>query len=463
VRARGVAGQHTGPGSEARRRSRAGAAVPSTAAGAGPTRLGAPPRALTPGDHQRPTGPAAPVRVPCGGRRLRSARVPLAARLPLERRVACAQGIDRARPLRRADGQRVARALGVRHAGERRLARRRGPSPHARGCRAGPRALGRAALRVGGAVAGARGGCGPWDESALGHDSLAPGEAGAVLPRSAPAHTPTRAAAGNGWSSLQGLRLGRLGRLDAGQRDGAAPRRRGGHQGEGACDTRLHGGRRAPGRHPVPVRLVGQRRPARGQVGRAGGLLDVRAARGALTGQLEAAPEPVAGGPPRGGRAVGRRAPPATPQHGEVLGGDRVVVGLAAVDRVLLPRRPADTGQRCRGAAVGAPGPGQATFDRADQSRTRGGHGLENRVGSRLQMPVQPALPLLIPEAEGQGASGPVEATITRVLLGVESPEVSSSSGGGLPNASIPRWSAEQGASISITGMPRMRRLVASR
>jgi hypothetical protein len=43
-----------------------------------------------------------------------------------------------------------------------------------------------------------------------------------------------------------------------------------------------------------------------------------------------------------------------------------------------------------------------------------------------------------------------VNATVECVLLGVESHEVSSSSEGGLPNASIPRGYAEEGASISI-------------
>jgi hypothetical protein len=39
------------------------------------------------------------------------------------------------------------------------------------------------------------------------------------------------------------------------------------------------------------------------------------------------------------------------------------------------------------------------------------------------------------------------------VLLGVESHEVSSSSEGCLPNASIPRGYAEEGASISINSL----------
>ena len=43
-------------------------------------------------------------------------------------------------------------------------------------------------------------------------------------------------------------------------------------------------------------------------------------------------------------------------------------------------------------------------------------------------MAVQQDLPIPVPEAEGQGASVQVDATIKLVLLGVKSPEVSSSS-----------------------------------
>jgi hypothetical protein len=51
--------QHPWTGSDARRRARAGAEVPAPAMGAGPKRRGAPARALTPRDDQRPTCQAA--------------------------------------------------------------------------------------------------------------------------------------------------------------------------------------------------------------------------------------------------------------------------------------------------------------------------------------------------------------------------------------------------------------------
>jgi hypothetical protein len=64
-------------------------------------------------------------------------------------------------------------------------------------------------------------------------------------------------------------------------------------------------------------------------------------------------------------------------------------------------------------------------------------------------------LPVLIQNAEVHGASVQIDATIKLVLLGVKSHEVSSSSLGCLPNASIPRRYAEEGASISINPLQR--------
>jgi hypothetical protein len=55
------------------------------------------------------------------------------------------------------------------------------------------------------------------------------------------------------------------------------------------------------------------------------------------------------------------------------------------------------------------------------------------------------------------GPSVQVKATVKLVRGGVESPEVSSSSVGGVPRASIPRWYAEERASISIKGLQRTR------
>jgi hypothetical protein len=67
---------------------------------------------------------------------------------------------------------------------------------------------------------------------------------------------------------------------------------------------------------------------------------------------------------------------------------------------------------------------------------------------------------MLVYNTEGHRPSVQVNATVACVWLGVESPEVSSSSEGCLPNASRPRRYAEEGASISIR---RMRRIATAR
>jgi hypothetical protein len=78
-------------------------------------------------------------------------------------------------------------------------------------------------------------------------------------------------------------------------------------------------------------------------------------------------------------------------------------------------------------------------------------------------MPVEKDLPILAQDTDVHGAGMEVDTTIKLVLLGVESHEVSSSSVGCVPNASIPRWYAEEGASISINAMQRIAEKVGSR
>jgi hypothetical protein len=109
------------------------------------------------------------------------------------------------------------------------------------------------------------------------------------------------AEAGDGWQPREGLRLVLRGRLDAGQRDVAEQPSIGVNQGEVDVDTLRHRGLRAPCCHARSVRLVGQRLPEFRPMVLAVGLLPVREERGALTGQRDAAPEEVAGGPQRSG------------------------------------------------------------------------------------------------------------------------------------------------------------------
>lgn len=202
------------------------------------------------------------------------------------------------------------------------------------------------------------GGClGPVGESAIGHHSLDPRDARDVMNRLAQDHTPNLADAGDRWQAIQGLRRVRLGCLDEAHLAIAAQLIIVVNQGEVDVDMLLHGGIRAPFRHTVPLRLGGPRLPELGQGVMPGGLLHVGSECGALTCQMSAAPAQVAGGPPLGGRAGGLWEPPATQQHRDWLGVERVVVGRAAVDGLHRQRVPEDPGQLFLGPEVGEPGP----------------------------------------------------------------------------------------------------------
>ena len=130
----------------------------------------------------------------------------------------------------------------------------------------------------------------------------------------------------------------------------------------------------------------------------------------------------------RGGIDVGLREHAAAEQDGDLVGVDLVVFGLAAVDGLHVEGVAQDEGDAFLGAEVGEPVPGEHALDGDDESVAIGRNGLEKRspgwlaccgaAGSRR------------PGSRMQTIHGPgvqVDAAVELVLLGVESPEVSSS------------------------------------
>jgi hypothetical protein len=106
------------------------------------------------------------------------------------------------------------------------------------------------------------------------------------------------------------------------------------------------------------------------------------------------------------------------------------------------------------GAEGGEPVPGEEAFDAHNQMLAVGCNGLEKRVRSGWHMPVYKDLAILVQDTEGHGAGMQVNATVKFVLFGVESHEVSSSlASEHFSQFSIPRWYAEEGASISIKAL----------
>ena len=75
---------------------------------------------------------------------------------------------------------------------------------------------------------------------------------------------------------------------------------------------------------------------------------------------------------------------------------------------------------------------------------------LGKRIRAGFQMAGYDDLPALVRAAHIHGPRVPVNATVTLVRRGVEAPEVSASVAGVSPTPAVPRWYAEEGASIRI-------------
>jgi hypothetical protein len=245
------------------------------------------------------------------------------------------------------------------------------------------------------------------------------------------AQPPTQnvAAAGDGWPPVAGRRLGLLGRVDEGQLDSAEQPSRGVNPGEGDVDPLLHGGIRDPFCHARAVRVVRPRLPECREMVRAGGMLDGRAARGALTCQREAAAAAVPSRPHRRRIDGGLGEQAATAQDGKLVRSARVVVGFAPMQGLHVQGMAEDTREPMVSAEVRAPVPGQPALYRHNDRLTRGRTSLENRRWASWPVAVQPARPGLMQDADRQGPGLQVEATVKLVLRRVKAHEVSSSGG----------------------------------
>ena len=118
---------------------------------------------------------------------------------------------------------------------------------------------------------------------------------------------------------------------------------------------------------------------------------------------------------------------PTAEQHGDFLGVDLVVFGLAAMDGFHREGMSKDKGNAFAGAEVGQPVPGEDAFDADDQIVPVGRDGLEKWLWAGWHIPVHQNLAILVQDTEVHGAGVQVDATVKLVLFGVESHEVSSS------------------------------------
>jgi hypothetical protein len=147
----------------------------------------------------------------------------------------------------------------------------------------------------------------------------------------------------------------------------------------------------------------------------------------ALACEVHASAQQVAGGAHLGGGDRGLGEHTAAQQHGDCVGVDRVVFGFAAMNglhRQGMTKHKRDTVVRTE---VSQPVPGKHAFGREDDLIAGGRDGLEKRLRGGWHVPVQQRFPGLVEDAQVHGAGVEIDTTVKRVLLGVESHEVSSS------------------------------------
>lgn len=293
--------------------------------------------------------------------------------------------------------------------------------------RAGPRARRIAALRPRGARAFPRRCFGALAEAAGGHDILPPREALEVMdvrePHEAQHGADPRARAQP--SARVGSVL--LGRGADRQLHVAEPGVVGGNQCESDCETLWHGRIGTPRGTARAVGLISDRLADLGEGVLPRRIVDVGEAFRPFPPQLSAPPEQGPRGPHRRRLAVRWGQQAAAEEPGHVLGLARIVCGLPAMESLHGERVPEDKRHACTGTQSGQPVPRKEAVDADDQIGPGGRHGCEKRCRASRHGPVQQELPLLVQDAEVQGAGMQVDAAVNLVLLRLEAPEVSSS------------------------------------
>ena len=421
-------GQHTASWCDHRRMERSRSGCPSNRRGLRGHGLGAPGRSLTPRTkHGRALFAGAPRAQP-----VRPQAHPLRAlRLEklghIEGLWACEPGIDGTPQLLGQESQRVALAGCFLHSGQVCLAGGIVPEQEPRRCREGPRQGRVADLGPCGPGACARRCFGTRDEAARGDAILHAGkplESVARLQQDAAQDCPD---AGHRLEQIQGVGGVLLRCFDARPLERAQPRRIVPKQRQVHGHALVHGGRREALGAPVAVGCVGQLFPDLGPGRLAVRILEVRQQCRPFPGERPPAPAEVTGGAHVGGRDSGlRQQAPAEP-HGNLVGVDRVVFGLAAMDGLHRARVPEDNRDPVLRTQGSEPVPGAEAFDSHASLFPGGRDGLEQRLGTGLHVPVQPELARLVQDTDVHAAGVEVHTAVTWVLGGVESPEVSSS------------------------------------
>jgi hypothetical protein len=151
------------------------------------------------------------------------------------------------------------------------------------------------------------------------------------------------------------------------------------------------------------------------------GMLDMRQELGAFVCQRHAATQERTGGAHLGGRDIRLRAHSATEPGGNLGGIEGVIVGLPPLDGLPgegvseAPREP------CIGAEVGAPVPGEQTFDGDDETVSRWSNGCAKGFRMRRHGTVTPRRTSPVEDADGHGTGMQVDPAVQGVRCGGKS------------------------------------------
>jgi len=259
------------------------------------------------------------------------------------------------------------------------------------------------------------------DETTGGGNILPPREARDIVHGVAAYEAEDLPDAGDRWPQREGMGVMVLGRFDDGEFDIAQQRIVGGDERKVHFDALVH---RRIGKalsDPVAVRFLGDFFTNGRQMILTVGSVHVCQECTALACQVHAAPEQVTGGAHCSGGDRGLREHTTAQQDGDFMRVDRVVFGLATMDGLHGEGMPQDKRDTVCGAEVGEPVPGKHAFGCQDNLIAGGGDSLEQRLWGGGHVPVQQRFTGLVEDAQVHGAGVEIDATVKRVLLGVES------------------------------------------
>ena len=370
------------------------------------------------------------------------------------RPLAFAQRRDGAGQLLGQDGQCLAFGMFVLQAGEGLLGCRMVSQTQDSRFRKGPREMGMADGGARRAVPLPSGCPGTCAQATRGDNILDSGEAVDIMDVVAQHAAENLATARHGWPQMEGVGVMVLGRVDEGAFPVAKPRVLVGDARPSTCDPLVDGWIGQARGTPLAVRLGGDLLAQGRQDIRAVGMLDVWQELGPFGRQRQATPAQVTGGAYGGGIARGLREQAATEHDGHLWRVDRVVFGLTAVDRLHVEGMPEDKRAAFVNAQGSQPGPGKQACACDEHTRSIGSQDVQQGIWTGLHSAMSQDRAVLVEDADVHRAGVQVDTAVQWVLSGVKSHcGLLLRSQQVFPLSSLPRWSAGEGASISIKGL----------